>query len=227
MIAQPTDARGFSPRPSGSYSRPGEIQPWLAAGVSRATWYRRNKPPAPMRLITGPRWYVLSTFQGQIGLADRALREAGFEVFSPTVFKPATLPRRDAAGHMRPGKPDRVEFIFVRYIVVRFDASDPSWRRALECDGIERVIRDGAGVPIPVPEAQVARVRELLGPNDCLDAREKPIAAGTRVHLRGGPLPDVAGVCAMSDGQRVLMLMGMFNRDNVRATVRQSSVEAA
>lgn len=242
MIDVSTDARGAflsSLAPCPGNSRTGEIhsavEPWIAAGVSRATWYRRSRPKVmqrEFRPIARPRWYVVRTFHGQTAVADRAIREAGFEVFSPTIFKPATAPRRDANGVVRPGLPDRVEFLFVRYIIVSFDLTDPSWRKILDYDGVERIIStslftDHHMHPIAVPDFEIERVRKLVGPDGCLNVHEKPIAAGTRLRLRDGLLADAAGLCAASDGQRVLMLMNLFNRENVPVRTRQASVEAA
>lgn len=179
------------------------------------------------------RWYVARARYGQTALADREIRQAGYTVFAPTVFKPAVPPRRDSAGVMRPGKPDRVDYLFVRYIIVSLNLSDPSWREVLACDGVERIIsgghlaNGGVGIPIAVPDEAIAWVRQLLNVNGCVDPRvfrEKPIKVGARLRMIDGPMPDREGVCAMSDGARVMLLINLLGRP-VSIEMAQSAVE--
>lgn len=179
------------------------------------------------------RWYVARTFHGQTALADRALREAGYTIFAPTIFKPATSPRRDSNGVMRPGKPDRVDYLFVRYIIVSLNLADPTWREVTKVDGVERVICGGhlssgmIGLPIAIPDLAIDKVRELLNENDCLDSRvmkAKPFDVGTRVRFTEGAMLDREAVVEMSDGARVMLLLNLLGRP-IQLTVEQSAVE--
>lgn len=181
------------------------------------------------------RWYVARTRHGQTALADREIRQAGYTVFAPTIFKPAVPPRRDSTGVMRPGKPDRVDYLFVRYVIVSLNLSDPAWRDVLHCDGVEHIISsyDGInaiGIPIAVPDEAVANIRGLLNANDCVDTRElivataKPIKPGTKVRLLEGPLIDREAICEMSDGDRFMLLINMLGRPML-IPMAQSAVE--
>ena len=81
---------------------------------------------------------VSAVTQGEILFtADIETRLAGFLVFSPTIWKPATALRRDASGVIRRGLPDRIEPLFRRYFFTRsrphrlqLDHNPPSARRA-------------------------------------------------------------------------------------------------
>lgn len=195
----------------------------------------RPRKSSPPQIETGiSRWYVARTGYGQTALADRDMRTKGFTIFAPTIFKAATPPRRDSTGVMRPGKPDRADYLFVRYVMVRLNLSDPGWRDVLDCDGVERIIsgghlnNDGIGIPIAVPDSDIAAIRELLNEVDCLDPRvfrEKPIEPGTRLRVTGGALLDREGICELSDGARVVLLMQLLGRP-LRIEVAQSGVEA-
>lgn len=243
------DARGHFPRAScasylqigGEFSskflwggpRPNSGGPRPNSGGARSGAGRPRKPPVSMMTDASDRWYVLRIAHGQMTIADAEARLAGFTVFAPTIFKPATPPRRDSTGIMRPGKPDRVEYLFVRYLLVRLNIADPDWHAIRDVPGVERVISShfglgGPGVPIAVPDAQIERVRALLDANGCLyphGRRDKPIDKGVKVRLTTGPALDHAGICESSDGQRIEMLMNWFNRDNVPVRVSQSAVE--
>lgn len=235
----PLVARGpFPPQPpSVSFPRNRDVFKLASGwGGARVGAGRPRKPRVGPVARDGFHWYVVRTRAGEIVLADREIREADFLVFAPMIFKLSVAPRRLANGSIRPGKPDRVEFLLVRYIIVSMDVSDPSWRRILTLPGVERVIsgghaeNGGVGIPIPVRDDAIDWLRSLLDAGDIIDPRvhrEPRIAVGAELVLTGGPLPDHAGVCAMSDGQRVVLLMSLFNRPGaVRAHVSQASVAA-
>ncbi len=195
----------------------------------------RPKRPICSPYESSPRWYVARTKYGQTALADREIRQAGYTVFAPTIFKPATDARRDSNGTMRPGKPDRVDYLFVRYIIVSLDLSDPIWRDILHCDGVERILSsfNGAssiGIPIAVPDAAIAQIRKLLNRNDCVDSRvliaatAKAIEPGIKVRILDGPMRDFEAICEMSDGDRIMLLMELLGRPQ-RIAMAQSFVE--
>lgn len=222
------------PAPCDSNAETAESFKFGHGGARLGAGRRRNVPVIQMPLDVD-RWYVVRAKYGETGIADREIREAGFTVFTPTIFRPAIPSRRDASGIMRPGKPDRTDYLFVRYILTRLNLSDPSWRDVLEMPGVERIIsgghlaNGGIGIPIAVPDRAIEWVRQLLNPNGCIDPRmphDKPIKAGTSVRLLDGPMADHAGICEMSDGQRVVLLLNLLGRP-VRVTVAQSAVEVA
>lgn len=206
-------------RPNSGGARPGAGRPRKIAAE-----------PTPADVL---RWYCVRAGFGQTAVADRSIREAGFEVFAPTIFRPATPARRDSAGVMRVGKPDRVEFLFVRYIITRFRLADPSWYDIRTLDGVERIISGSystlnpIGIPIAIPDDNIAFVREKLGPNDCIDPRVfryDPIKVGTSLRMLNGPMSDRVGLCEMSDGQRIVLLMNLLGRP-VRIEVPHGAVE--
>jgi transcription antitermination factor NusG len=201
------------------------------SGGAREGAGRPRTPKLTAEPRVGPRWYCLRTVFGQEAYADTAVRMTGLEVFNPSEFKAATPARRDAAGVMRPGKPDRVRPLFGRYFLVRFDFWDPAWHLIKRCPGVDRFVSaldsDGCEVPIAVPDRAVEWVRGILETNDCFypeKLRDKPIDPGTMLRLLEGPMAGHLGVCEASDGLEVrlaMMLMGHL----AKATVAQSAVE--
>jgi transcription antitermination factor NusG len=253
----PPDARGppFGPE-CASYPRLSEThsgsEPWIAAGISRATWYRRSRNiVVPFRMPIGVfRWYVVRTVHNQTDVADCEIWAAGFEVFSPQIFKPAVPAHRSATGTYIRAREERFDPLFVRYIIVSLDLTDPSWREIPNMDSVERIIsggylsNNGIGIPIAVPNAAIEGLRKELAPDGCLyprgyrvapngrfypeahfHVRGEPIEVGTSLRMPDGPEGNNAGISEMSDGARIVMLMNWFNRDNVRTHVAQSAVE--
>jgi transcription antitermination factor NusG len=233
--------------PCAGISRPGEtrsvIDPWVVEGISRATWYRRSRPePEPEQ--TEPtdveRWYVVRTMHGQTDLADDEIRQAGFEVVTARICRPATPARRSASGSLIRATEERYDPLFIRYVIVRLNLAAPDWKRIPAMESVERIISDGhlsnngIGVPIAVRDSAIERLRKILSPAGiyfppgyrAAYVVGDPIDVGTALHVQDGLLAEYAGICAQSDGKRVEMLMGWFGRDNVPTHVRQSAVQA-
>jgi transcription antitermination factor NusG len=198
------------------------------------------------------RWYVVRAMAGQTDRADEEIRAAGFEVVTAKLCIPATRQRRSASGSLIRAREERFVPLFARYIIVKLNLAVWDWKQILESDAVERIIsgghlaNGGIGIPIAVRDSAIELLRKVLRDSrpNVSDAGslpedvwyppgyrpprddEDPFGAGTRLHLTDGLLTDHAGVCAMSDGQRVMMLMSWFNRDGtVPTSVAQSLVE--
>jgi transcription antitermination factor NusG len=201
-----------------------------------------GRPPNVVSPYTAPvdinRWYVIRTAFGQEVRADTAVRLDGFTVFNPSIFKKATPARRDAAGVMRPGKPDRVGPLLGRYFFVQLNLADPYWYQIKRLPGVDRVMSaadlesGGSGEPIAVPDIALAHIRSLLELNDCHypdklpKARAAEIERGVRLRITDGPMADPArtGICEASDGLEIRMTMVVMGH-LVSITVAQAWVE--
>jgi transcription antitermination factor NusG len=202
-------------------------------GGSRAGAGRpRKSPERDVMPDDVSRWYCIRTAFGAEKTADTAVRLDGFTVFNPSIFKKATPPRRDAAGVMRPGKPDRVGPLLVRYFFVELNLADPYWYQIKRLPGVDRVMSGadldafGSSSPIAIPDRALAHLRSLLELNDCYypdKLRDTKIEPGVPLVLTDGPLIGRTGTCDESDGLEVrlaLLVMGHL----VHVTVPQSSV---
>ena len=174
----------------------------------------------------------MRTAHGAEITADIEIRLTGFELFAPTVWKPATLPRRLANGAMQPGKPDRIVPLFPRYLFVRFRRLADPWRRIRSLRGVETILSSTPESPIAVPDAAIEAIRGQCAPNGCIYPPERatpgatPLAVGTAARLTEGPMADLSGICTWSDGRRVRLLLEIMGRA-VPVTVAQSAVVVA
>jgi len=206
----------------------------------------------PIRMPTGRfLWYVARAVHTQTDVAESDIWAAGFEIFSPQIFRPAVPAHRDFAGVFVHARGERFDPLFVRYVIVSLDLTDPSWREIPNMDSVERIIsgghssNNGIGIPIAVRDAEIEGLRKELSPDGCLypkgyrvapngryypeahfHTRGEPIGVGTSLRIPDGPEGNSTGICESSDGARIVMLMGWFNRDKVRTHVSQSAVEA-
>lgn len=250
------DARGpplASIASCGSYILAGEIhsedEPWTALGISRATWYRRSRPPhgAQLEPISAEHWYAIQTARGDERKADIAIRLAGITLFAPTFFKAATPARRGPGGGYRPARIARIEYLFWRVMFIRLNLADPGWRDVLELTGpapgddpFHHVVDcflcwPGTKRPEIVRDSAIDWVRGLLAPNGCLyppryvmaeDIRLKgtTIEAGVPLRFLDGPMAGQEAICEWSDGDRVKLRSMMMGSDR-RMNVARSSVE--
>jgi transcription antitermination factor NusG len=232
-------------RPNSGGARPNSGGPRDNSGGARENsgGARPNSGPKRIVYLTHPdaeRWYVVRTVYGQTDLADEQIREAGFEVVTARICRPATHARRSVSGSLIPATEERYDPLFVRYVIVRLNLADQAWKRIKDMESVERIICGGdlmvgeVGVPIAVRDIAIERLRKILSPAGVYyppDYRHPfevgdPIDVGTSLRMQDGLLAEYAGICAQSDGKRVEMLMGWFGRDNVPTHVRQSAVEA-
>lgn len=210
------------------------------SGGARAGAGRPRAAPVSPAVVQ-PHWYVARAVHGQTDLADDEIRAAGFEVVTAKLCRPATRARRSASGSLVRAREEQFLPLFVRYIIVRFSLADPGWHDIPAMDSVERIIcgghvsNGGVGIPIAIPDPQIDKLRKILSPAGVwfppgYRARtddEDPFDVGTRLELPDGAMAGHAGVCAMSDGQRIEMLMGWFNRDNTRTSVAHAKVAVA
>ena len=197
----------------------------------------RKARPVPEDVF---RWYCVRTAYGRELYVDIDIRLAGFTVFNPSIFKKATAPRRDAAGIMRPGRPERIEPMFRRYMFVSLNLADPSWHAIKHIADVERIMGSGSrsdpGYPVAIPDSAIALIRGLLEPNGCSYRyghpgvhHTDPLAVGVCLRLlsdtmTGSDRQPVEGICEWSDGKRVRLLMTILGR-SVPVTVAQAAVE--
>jgi transcription antitermination factor NusG len=179
------------------------------------------------------RWYCVRTAFGRELLADTEIRLAGFEVFAPTLWKPATLARRLANGASRPALPDRIVPLFPRYLMARFHRSVDAWTRIRALPGVDCILGTNHETPTPVSDDAIALIRSRCMPNGCIypanvELRDAGpvvhVPTGSSARLLDGPLADLTGICTWSDEKRVSLLMSLLGRE-VAVTVPRAAVE--
>lgn len=236
------DARGppFGPASSSGYFRNREVFKFAGHGGARSGAGRPRNivAPSPMPLDVF-RWYCVRVIRGEERTADIDMRLAGFTLFAPTIMKMATPPRRDATtGVMRPGKLDRIEYMFRSFMFVSLNLSDPGWVAIKDVPGVDHVMTGAdvraraSGIPIAIPDSAIEWIKGLLEPNGCMYPKNYPghrhrdlLSVGTSQRMLTGGLTDQTGICEWSDYRRARLLFSILGRE-VRVTVERSAIEA-
>jgi hypothetical protein len=143
-------------------SRWGGVRPG-AGGKPKLAW----QPPDLWQ------WFCVRTGYDQELSADSDIRVAGFEVFNPSVWEPASPPRRGPSGMVHPARPAGIRPMFRRYFFVRLNLANPDWQQVRRVEGVDYLISGSAsdpeapGIPIAAPEYAIALLRNLCELNDC------------------------------------------------------------
>jgi transcription antitermination factor NusG len=224
------------PRPNSGGAR--ENSGGVRAGAGRPVV---AKPDFTGRNPGAPRWYCARTYWHAEKTASRELRDAGYAVFSPSIWLPAVKAWGNAVGATRPAVPERVEPMFPRYVLVQFRRFVDDWKRIRRLPGVEYLFL-ADGIPIAMPDQAIELIRGLCDVNDCLYPDnitagergaaivqavppETPFEVGATARLLDGAMAGRTGICTWSDIRRVKLLMHILHRP-VWLTVARERVEA-
>ena len=164
----------------------------------------------------GARWYAVQAEyrMPESGIAQR-IENLGFGVFLPLV----------AVKRRRGTKREIVNVaMFPSYLFARFDTATEQWRKIAHARGVRRIFGSGPERPIPVPEHSMAWMM-ARGYDKPIseDPRPSLIAHGAQVKILRGAFADHQGVCVMSGGDRVRLLLDVFGAKR-EVTVSRSHV---
>lgn len=169
-----------------------------------------------------PRWYAVQT---EYRMPEQAVCQRIGHLDVPSFLPIVSVKRRR-------GTRNEIAQVamFPRYLFVRFDVRNDQWRRVAHVQGVRRIFGAGPEQPIPVPtraiDAMVAAGYGVGETEDSVwtldkgrvrlvrkDIRPALIAAGVPVKITRGAFADQTGVCLMSAGNRIRILLDMFGKE--------------
>lgn len=170
------------------------------------------------------RWYCARTRYDSEQAAAEEIGSQGFDVFAPTISKPATRARRNAVGAIIPARPARTAPLFKTYIFSRFRLID-YWRSRQHLPSVEAIL-GLADAPTPMPDRAMDLIRGMCDAGGCYheDGDVPNSLVGALMRLLEGPFTGFEAVCDWSDGQQVRVPIQLFGRE-CPITVDQTAVE--
>lgn len=114
------------------------------------------------------------------------------------------------------GEPTRAEVLplFPRYMFVAFDPLRDQWRRIFSARGVAFLFTTMGEKPVPVPRGVVERIQSKGRAGDgVIDERAEAfptVTAGETYRVLDGPFAGFEGLCALSEGKRVRLLLDML-----------------
>lgn len=113
-------------------------------------------------------------------LAKQTIEQLGIEVYMPEYVIRVRHGRRTEL-RRRP--------MLYQYMFACFDIQRDQWQRINACRGVEGIMCS-ARMPIPVPESQIDRVREMASPYDGIVCEQIPLTKGQVVQIIDGAFKD-------------------------------------
>jgi transcription antitermination factor NusG len=189
------------PRPNSGGYRPG-------AGGKRPA----RKPILYLARPDVPHWYCVRTRDVTDAAAE--IWSQGFEVFEPTIWRPATRRRRNVVGAMIPARPAGEAPLFRPYIFSRFRLID-FWRLRDKLPSVETILGLAPDAPTPLPDWAIARVRGMCDGSGCYhEGDDTPNSlVGHLLRILGGAFTSFEGKCESSGDGEVEVMLRMFGRD--------------
>lgn len=155
------------------------------------------------------RWYVASTHPKAEAFAAAELKNQDFETY---------LPLKDERKIVRHKAVSVTSPLFPSYLFVCFDRTAQRWRSINGTRGVQRLICSGLGDnprPLPIGAVEDLQARQAAGEFGAREDRKRPIIlAGQMLRILSGPFSDFEGICLLSKGQRVTVLISMLGRSS-------------
>lgn len=197
---------------------------YLAAETGRAVL--KHQHCGRYLLAPEQRWFCIHTHPGQELLAVADLHRQGF-----LAYLPLFVDRKRTVMQVRYSRrPDPVlKPLFPAYMFIPFDRSQQRWSPIALTRGVKRIFGSRPDAPTPVPVGVVEALIARSGPDGYIDDAKPAdglpeIEVGASIRINEGPMTSFEGVCEMSDGDRVRVLLNLFGR-SVPVTLDRSAVE--
>lgn len=149
--------------------------------------------------------YVIQTQPCFEAIAKGNLEAKGFEVYLPTVIEEI----RHGRGQMK--RSSVMVPLFPGYVFVRMDLAESGWRRIASVRGVKRLLGRDSEHPTALPENALHELRERFLAGEFVRlVQVHTINAGDSVNVIHGAFEGHRGVCLMSRGERVRVLLDLL-----------------
>lgn len=152
------------------------------------------------------RHYVVQTTDPSIATTDVAVKEIGALEF-PTTWLATLEQYTDRNRQTRTVRSS----LFPGYVFVEFDVGDDRWMLIPSCRGVRKVLGSGPLRPTALPDGALGDLSRRF---EAGEFKAKPeFGEGDRLNLIEGPFVGRVGVCKLSRGARVEVLLRLFGQD--------------
>jgi transcriptional antiterminator RfaH len=168
-----------------------------------------------MTTVDEMQWFAIQARPGAEAATESNLRALPVETLLPLARRLVHHATRTPRLVLRP--------LFPGYLFGRFCAA--ALLRAVSYSrGVLRVV-GGGGRPWPVDDAIIADIRERIGPEGCVEMRDRPFRMGDPVCITEGPLAGWSGIfnSQLSDAERVVILIETLQQG--RVVIRRDCIE--
>lgn len=172
-------------------------------------------------LTDSVRWYCVCTHVNHEYTALSQLDRWGFILYLPLMLARIELLRKGRTRDgTRAGPCEVIDIVFPGYLFCAFDTRNEDWKTIHSAKGVRYLF--GGERPTPVPPGVVeALIRQgdprdgVLDPERLRPSAKRPVSGlqpGQRGAITAGPFSGMSGLCTMSDGDRVSLLVDVMRR---------------
>lgn len=160
-------------------------------------------------------WFAVQLKPNGLTLAERNLARQGFTHFCPKRHE----------NHRSGGRfVSKTTPLFPGYVFVQFDPAATAWRAVNSTRGVTRLIGDGRGVPVPLPEAFMAALIDRCDASGIFQ-NNQAFEEGSDVRIIAGPFAQSIAQIEKSDANGRLSVLLEIMGQTVRAHIPSGSVE--
>lgn len=170
----------------------------------------------------GPRDYVVQTTDSSVATTKIAISEMMTAAFATTWL--AT--RETYTDHRRQTRIVEAS-LFPGYLFVQFDITVDRWKAITQLRGVKRILGADPTHPTALRPGAVDRLKAQFDAGEFTPRPEAKITAGELLAFTAGPFAGRIGVCSLSKGERIEILLNEFGREvpvkTGRGMVRRAS----
>lgn len=148
--------------------------------------------------------YVVQTHPCHEALAHGNLLAAGFASYLPTVLYEGRTGRR------REQRYTTMEPLFPGYLFVTFDLASPRWRTINGIRGVRRILSQDSEHPTPLAVDTLNELGARYAAGEFVRNATYGISAGDAVIVSSGAFQGHTGVCTVSRGDRIRVLLNLL-----------------
>lgn len=152
-------------------------------------------------MTINPRWYVIQVYAGFEKKVVQSIREAAEKKGISDCFLELLVPSEDVVEMKRGAKVVVEKNYFPGYVLIKMHLTDEAWHLVKETPKVSTFL-GGKGKPLPVTEAEVARILRQVQ-----DSVEKPrslltFQIGEQVRVCDGPFTSFSGMVDEVDQEK-------------------------
>lgn len=103
--------------------------------------------------------------------------------------------------------------LFPGYVFVEFDVAGDDWMRIVSCRGVRNILGAGPLRPIALPIGALDKLRRDFEAGEFKPKSKSELVKGEHLSVVAGPFTGQIGVCMLSTGERVAVLLKMFGQE--------------
>lgn len=160
------------------------------------------------------KWYVLHTFSGQEGRVKESIEELGKQDLFEEKIGQVLMPMQEVVQIKKGKKIKQSKKFFSSYLIVEAAMDRDVQHELRNLSGVTNFVGTPDGKPIPLREAEVARILGQTEKTKDREVSEIPYNVGDSVKIKEGPFKNFTGTVeeASPEKGKIKVMVSVFGR---------------